>query len=211
MICRAGMQKRRRYEKPTRQDCLTLAVLQQTENQAPLGLRSHEIRSMTPFAVRELTPTDTHALLDFETRNRGWFESHIEPRDPAFYSMQGVADHIESYLSAYAAGRWHPFVIAGADQTIVGRANLKDINHEKRTAEVGYRIDQDACGQGLATIALKHLIVAAQQRWNLTHLVAYAYPENVGSRKVLDRCGFLRDRSLVPGEPGPEERFVLVF
>lgn len=51
---------------------------------------------MQSFKVRELRSTDTQALLAFETRNREWFESHIKARDPAFYSVQGVAEHIEA-------------------------------------------------------------------------------------------------------------------
>ncbi len=63
---------------------------------------------MESFSVRELKMTDAQALLAFEIQNREWFESHIDARDPAFYSLQGVADHIESYLSDFAIGAWHP-------------------------------------------------------------------------------------------------------
>ena len=63
---------------------------------------------MESFSVRELKKTDTQALLAFEVHNREWFESHIDARDPAFYSLQGIADHIESYLSDFAIGAWHP-------------------------------------------------------------------------------------------------------
>jgi ribosomal-protein-alanine N-acetyltransferase len=164
---------------------------------------------MESFSVRELKKTDTEALLAFEIHNREWFESHIDPRDPAFYSLQGVADHIESYLSDWVIGAWHPFVIEDASQTIVGRANLKSIDLATGSAEVGYRIDQRACGQGLATLALRHLIQEAQMRWGLSQLVAYAYKENLGSRKVLDRCGFQLEAPACNDNTGGEDRFVL--
>lgn len=155
---------------------------------------------MTTFAIRELRSTDTQALLAFEIDNREWFESHIEARDPAFYSLEGVAGHIDSHLADFARGTWHPFVIEDANGEIVGRANLKSIHAPERAAEVGYRVAQRACGQGLATLALRHLIQQAQTRWGLTHLVAYVYEDNVGSQKVLERCGFL---------PAPEDDEVL--
>jgi [ribosomal protein S5]-alanine N-acetyltransferase len=144
-----------------------------------------------PFKIRELVTTDAEALLAFEIHNRDWFESHIDARDPAFYSLGGVADHIDEYLSGFAAGAWHPFVIEDCNGRIVGRANLKGIHSSPGCAEVGYRIDQRACGQGLATLALKHLIQTARMRWGLTQLVAYVYESNIGSRKVLERCGFV--------------------
>ncbi|MGF6092289.1 GNAT family N-acetyltransferase [Pseudomonas sp. 18173] len=164
---------------------------------------------MESFSVRELRTTDTEALLAFETRNREWFESHIDARDPAFYSLQGVADHIAGYLSDFAIGAWHPFVIVDCRQAIVGRANLKNIDLASGSAEVGYRIDQRACGQGLATLALRHLIEQAQVRWGLTQLVAFAYKENLGSRKVLDRCGFQLEQPSCNKSTGNERRFVL--
>lgn len=146
---------------------------------------------MARFKVRELRSTDVDGLLAFEVRNREWFESQIDARDPAFYSVQGVGEHIEEYLCGLAQGTWHPFVIEDADERIVGRANLKSINPAQGVAQVGYRVDQQLCGQGLATLALKHLIQQAQVRWQLRQLVAYVFKENIGSRKVLDRCGFL--------------------
>ncbi|MGH8388682.1 MAG: GNAT family N-acetyltransferase [Pseudomonas sp.] len=150
-------------------------------------------------------------MLVFEIRNREWFESHIDAREPSFYSSQGVADHIESYLSGFAVGAWHPFVIEDSGQRIVGRANLKSIDLATGSAEVGYRIAQRACGQGVATLALRHLIQEAKMRWGLRQLVAFAYKENVGSRKVLDRCGFKLEQPSCHDNAGHEERFVLLI
>lgn len=166
---------------------------------------------MESFSVRELKRTDAEALLAFEVHNREWFESHIDARDPAFYSLQGVVDHVESYLSDFSIGAWHPFVIVDASQTIVGRANLKCIDLATGSAEVGYRIAQSACGQGLATLALRHLIQQAKTRWELTQLVAFAYKENVGSRTVLDRCGFKLEQPSGHESMGNEDRFVLLI
>ncbi|MCP1455709.1 GNAT family N-acetyltransferase [Pseudomonas kilonensis] len=164
---------------------------------------------MTPFRIRELENTDAEALLVFEIRNREWFESQIDPREPAFYSRTGVTDHIESYLADFAEGAWHPFVIEDSSGRIVGRANLKSIHSPLGCAEVGYRIDQRVCGQGLATQALKHLIEVARMRWELTQLVAYVYESNVGSRKVLERCGFVPDALWGSEEIEGGGRFVL--
>jgi ribosomal-protein-alanine N-acetyltransferase len=163
---------------------------------------------MKTFKIRELKSTDTEALLAFEVRNREWFETHIDARDPSFYSLQGVAEHIQGYLSGFAIGAWHPFVIEDCNEKIVGRANLKSIDPATGSAEVGYRIDRDACGQGLATQAVRHLIEQAQRRWQLTQLIAYVFKENVGSRKVLERCGFVLEQS--SGNEAPEAEYRLL-
>jgi len=164
---------------------------------------------MNTFNIRTLEYTDVDALLTFEIDNREWFESHIDARAPSFYSLQGVAEHIEGYLSSFVAGTWHPFVIEDSSGVIVGRANLKNIHSPKGSAEVGYRIDQRFCGQGLATLALKHLIQEAQTHWGLTHVFAHVYETNIGSKKVLNRCGFLIEHTSLTDKPTGEHRFVL--
>ncbi|MHC8382387.1 GNAT family N-acetyltransferase [Pseudomonas sp. LB3P14] len=146
---------------------------------------------MKPVRIRTLHSNDAEALLTFELDNREWFERYIDARGSAFYSVQGVTDHIAAYLSDFAAATWHPFVIEDPDGKIVGRANLKGIDMSERSAEVGYRIAQSACGRGLATLAVRHLIQEAQLHWNLKQLVANVYAGNIGSAKVLKRCGFL--------------------
>ncbi|KAB0491258.1 GNAT family N-acetyltransferase [Pseudomonas vancouverensis] len=165
---------------------------------------------MTSFNIRELAPTDTQALLAFEVQNREWFEAHIDAREPAFYSLQGVAEHIGEYLSGFAVGAWHPLVIEDVQGNIVGRANLKNIDATSRCAEVGYRVGEQFCGQGLATLALRHLIETARSRWALTQLLAYVFEDNAGSQKVLERCGFVPDPVAIQ-QTGNERRFVLTL
>ena len=147
---------------------------------------------MKSINIRTLQADDVEALLAFEVQNREWFERHIDSRGSAFYSMQGIRAHIAAYLAGFAAGTWHPFVIEDQQGRIIGRANLKDIDRAGFRAEVGYRIAEDACGQGLATTALEHLIRVAQSQWKLRQLVASVYASNLGSAKVLERCGFTR-------------------
>ncbi|WP_268800421.1 GNAT family N-acetyltransferase [Pseudomonas huanghezhanensis] len=164
---------------------------------------------MESIDIRTLRSADAKALLDFELENRAWFERSITPRDPAFYSLQGVSEHISDYLTRYTAGTWHSCVIEDARGVIIGRANLKDIGLSGRSAEVGYRIAQDVCGKGLATLAVKHLIEQAQSRWHLNQLSAQVYAYNIGSAKVLERCGFVLEQVTQKNGDDHEYRFVL--
>ncbi|MFB9244100.1 GNAT family N-acetyltransferase [Massilia antarctica] len=141
--------------------------------------------------IRTLAHGDAGALLAFELANRAWFERHVEARDPAFYSPDGVARHIAHYLDGHAAGTWHPCVLLDGEGRIVGRANLKDIDRIKGSAEVGYRIAHDQTGKGLATFALQHLIGLARSSWQLNELRAKVTLANQGSAAVLHKCGFV--------------------
>lgn len=142
--------------------------------------------------IRTLQDDDDVALLAFEVANRQWFERFIEARDPAVYSPAGIRRHIGDCLASYRQDSQHPFVITAPDGSILGRANLKDIDQASGVAEVGYRIAQAAAGQGLATRALCHLAEAARSR-GLAQLVAIVSVANPASAAVAERAGFARE------------------
>jgi ribosomal-protein-alanine N-acetyltransferase len=146
---------------------------------------------MKDVTIRTLRQDDARQLLEFELDNRAWFERHIDSRSAAFYSLQGVSQHIAEYLDAHARGNWHPCVILHGDE-IVGRANLKDIDTATGCAEVGYRIAEHAAGKGLATRAVKHLMHLARSEWRLARLKADVTANNAASGRVLEKCGFVQ-------------------
>lgn len=140
--------------------------------------------------IRTLRLADAPALLEFELANRDWFESNVDARAPDFYNLAGVTAHIEDYLARHATGSMHPCVLVDEEGAIVGRCNLKDIDHAALRAEVGYRIASYACGRGLAGAALAHLMGLAYGQWQLTGLDAHVTVANAASARVLERAGF---------------------
>ncbi|PHV17967.1 GNAT family N-acetyltransferase [Janthinobacterium sp. BJB303] len=147
---------------------------------------------MSTHTIRTLRAGDAAPLLAFEQANRAWFERHIDRRPDDFYSHDGVQAHVAQFLDQHAQGRLHPCVIVDEHGQLIGRANLKDIDQQLGTAEVGYRIGQQQAGRGLATAALRHLIDLAQNEWQLASLCAYAIDGNAASIRVLVRCGFVQ-------------------
>jgi ribosomal-protein-alanine N-acetyltransferase len=156
--------------------------------------------TMHPITIHALKATDWEPLLAFELRNRSWFEHHIDSRDESFYSKVGVQTHIAEYLQAYAAGLWFPGLVLGADKSIIGRTNLKDVDVKTGTAELGYRIAYDQLGKGAATGTVNQVKMLAQSLWNLKQLNAVVNPANLASIRVLKKCGFA---SLPPTLPEP--------
>jgi ribosomal-protein-alanine N-acetyltransferase len=160
---------------------------------------------MNTLTIRTLRRDDAAPLLAFEQANRAWFERHIDPRPDDFYSVDGIHVHIRQFLDEHEQGSLHPCVIVDEHGQLIGRANLKDIDGQTQTAEVGYRIGEQQAGKGLATAALRHLIALAQDEWRLQRLCAYAIDGNAASIRVLERCGFVQgeavpDIALVEGK-----------
>lgn len=150
---------------------------------------------MKQILIRSLQMNDTHRLYRFEQDNRQWFERHIASRGDAFYSLDGVGEHIRQFLEEHRSGRCHPCLLLSEDGSVLGRANLKNIDQANAIAEVGYRIAESQAGKGLATDAVVHLIDLAHSSWQLKQLVAYVADKNVASARVVQKCGFTRDQA----------------
>ena len=131
-----------------------------------------------------LHQTHAEALLLFEKQNRAFFERVITARDDAFYSMDGVRQHINLLTRANDADAY--LLIDGSE--IIARANLKQIqaNHD---AEIGYRVSQSVAGKGVGSRCVDFVIRQARKR-QLTQLYAYVMANNPASEKVLVNNGF---------------------
>ena len=143
--------------------------------------------------IRTLHIEDAQRLLAFELENRAWFEQNVEARDPAFYTADGLVAHIEDYLEQHRTGSMHPCVLVDDDGAIIGRANLRYINRYAGIGEVGYRIACNQTRRGLASAALAHMQHIARSVYRLQRLRAWVNERNLGSRKVMEKCGFARD------------------
>ncbi|MBP5979208.1 MAG: GNAT family N-acetyltransferase [Halomonas sp.] len=149
--------------------------------------RDVRIRHAKDLTFRLLTPEDAFELLAFETAERAWFEQHIEARREQFYTPHGVSQHIVECLALNAQGRMSPQLIRHKG-IIIGRANLRDIDQGR--AQVGYRIAENACGQGIAQKALHHLMKEARCIYGLDTLQATVSIENTASQHVLEKAKF---------------------
>lgn len=169
-----------------------------------------------PVRLRTLTADDTNALMDFELRERSWFETWVQARGDAFYTFEGLAQHISECLAKYRVGTMHPMLVLDQRDQILGRVNLKDIDLSARTSELGYRLAQSATGKGFGKMIVGQAINIAKTQWRLHKLEAYVWVENKPSARVLESSGFLHQslihhHSELGGKPIDCNHYVLKF
>ncbi|WP_165856366.1 GNAT family N-acetyltransferase [Marinobacter sp. JSM 1782161] len=139
--------------------------------------------------LRRLRHDDSDALLAFERDNRHWFERFIESRGEAFYSARSVADHVRTSLAEHADGVMFPgLVVQGG--ALLGRVNLREIDRTRGTARLGYRVAENAAGQGVGRFAVSAIVDLARTTYKLRQLTAFVSVDNPASRRVLERQGF---------------------
>jgi RimJ/RimL family protein N-acetyltransferase len=114
-----------------------------------------------------------------------------------FYEYQ--ADPVAAEMAAFPTRDLTTFVARWTtirvDTSIVARAIVVDgtvVGHivcwvEGGMREVGYWIGRAFWGRGYATRALALLLDEVRDR----PLIAHVAPDNVGSRRVLEHCGFV--------------------
>lgn len=89
----------------------------------------------------------------------------------------------------------------GSTGEVLGRVNLVDV--AQGSAELGYRIAEEAAGRGLATAAVREACALAASTYGLSTLRAETTLDNAASRAVLTRTGFTSVGEIrLDGRPG---------
>jgi len=141
------------------------------------------------YEVHDLSLDHAGPLAEAYARNR----MHLAPWEPrrpeSFYTHDGQAEIVAAQVDAMAAGQSAAWVIVhGAE--VVGRATLSHVVLSVfRSADLGYWVDQQHQGRGLATGAVDHVCEHALAR-GLHRVQAGTLLHNAASQRVLLRCGF---------------------
>ena len=136
--------------------------------------------------LQRLRADHAPALLAFELANRDYFAAAVSDRGDAFFAH--FTDELDELVAAHDAGTDYFHVLVDADGAVLGRFNLYRV--KDGTAELGYRVAEQAAGRGLATSAVLDLCALASSRYGLHTLRAATTHDNVASRRVLAKAGF---------------------
>lgn len=88
------------------------------------------------------------------------------------------------------SGRFEWLVYVNRIRKPVGWVSLRIAERDLETGEIGYSIVRDFRGRGIATEAVRALIDEAFTQGGLVRVNAYCLPENMPSRRLLERLQF---------------------
>ena len=92
----------------------------------------------------------------------------------------------QAHWEQYGYGNWGLLPPGASD--IIGWAGLQFLPELDET-EVGFLLDKPFWGQGYATAAARASLQFGFEHFDLDHIIALAHPENLASRRVLQKCG----------------------
>jgi [ribosomal protein S5]-alanine N-acetyltransferase len=154
------------------------------------------------YAIRALRRGDGARLATAYRRNR----EHLAPWDPdrpdEFYTDAGQEAEVGRNLGLAERGTAYTWLLTYGDDLCVGRIMLTNVvRGVLQSGTVGYWVDHDHLGRGLATQAVEHVAAEATER-GLHRLEAGTMVTNVASQAVLRRAGFQ--------QYGVAERFLFI-
>jgi len=146
---------------------------------------------MTTTRLVELD--DAAVLTDLVVRNRDFLAPWEPIRPEVYFTYQGQVTVVAEALERYEDGTQVPRVILDEAGRVVGRINLNNIVRGAfQSASVGYWLAEEAGGRGLATAAVADMVTLGFELEGLHRLEAGTIRENVRSRAVLERNGFVQ-------------------
>ncbi|MFE5795912.1 GNAT family N-acetyltransferase [Streptomyces sp. NPDC056503] len=134
--------------------------------------------------IREARAEDAEALAEALARNRGHMRATEPHRGERYYTAEAQAERL-----ADGGLRW--FAVEG--ERIIGSAILSGIVRGPfRSASLGYWVDGERTGRGVAGRLVDEVLRAARDESGLHRIEACTLPDNHASQRVLARAGFER-------------------
>ncbi|WP_371355866.1 GNAT family N-acetyltransferase [Pseudomonas chlororaphis] len=124
-----------------------------------------------------------------------WYEYLTDERVNRYtsWNLQNLAELeelVHFYNSGSPGGAVRFGVFSASTHELVGTVGLHSFSIKDGRAEIAYDVRPDFWRQGIARAACGTLAGLALGKWKLQRVQATLLDENIGSAKVLQRCGF---------------------
>ena len=151
---------------------------------------------MTSFILRPWRQADIEAVA--EAADNPNIAANLRNIFPSPYTLADAKWFVEDCI---AQGETRQLMRAIA---VNGRAagsisvSRKDDVYEK-SAELGYWLAEDYWGRGIMTEAVRQICREAFDRFDILRIFAEPFAENLGSRRVLEKAGFVCEGTMRMG------------
>lgn len=142
------------------------------------------------ITLRNLTPDDSEALLNYYINNKSHLEPYEPTRDNAFYTLEVQRSILNEGYRHFMTG---VAVDVGIfkDNKLIGKLKLSNIvNGIFKSGILGYSMDKNEQGKGYMKEAVSLLIDYAFNELDLHRIEASVLVDNEKSKRVLIGCGF---------------------
>ncbi len=141
--------------------------------------------------LRKIVEADTEGLFEIYSNERvfTYIPGDVKKKRDTVQNMIG---HFERDFNK------HKMIFLGiylpeAPDRIVGVAEMFDYDDKVNMITIGYRLNEDYWGKGIAAHTVKAMVNFLFQTIGINRLQAFVMPENEKSQKVLEKNNFTRE------------------
>lgn len=116
----------------------------------------------------------------------------------SFKSMEDALNFIASKEKTFLEGKGIRWGITNKNDTakIIGTIGYHKWNKDFYKAEIGYDLSKDYWGQGVMSDVIPSVIEFGFNHMSLNRIEAQLHPDNIGSKRVLEKAGFKYEATL---------------
>ncbi len=145
--------------------------------------------------MREADLPALHAIFGDVETCRYFLAQNAEPYPTIEQTKAEVYDWAAQQFQFRRGLRW-ALTLIGGDDSLIGTAGYNYWDRENRRGEIGYDLNRAYWNQGLMTEAVHGILRWGFAAMNLHRVEADTIGGNVGSVRVLEKCGFTLDGTL---------------
>lgn len=124
-----------------------------------------------------------------ETLNNRKVLDNLRDGIPFPYTVKDAEEFITAMIDADPMENF-AFAITVDDKAIGSIGVFRQSNIHFRTAEIGYYLGEPYWGKGYGTCAVKQMCEYIFQHTDIIRLYAEPFADNIGSCRILEKCGF---------------------
>lgn len=138
------------------------------------------------FYLRDIKLTDTedihnYASLDAVSKFQGWGPN----------TLKDTEDHVKFVLKREAT-HYHKVIVDEQSGKVIGAIEMT-IDKSNESGEIGYILHPDFWGKGIMTKTVGQIIDYGFNQLNLNRIWATTDTENIGSEKVMQKTGMIKE------------------
>ncbi|MBM6617910.1 GNAT family N-acetyltransferase [Bacillus suaedaesalsae] len=140
--------------------------------------------------LRQVTPADAKDMFAYLSDKDVVKHMGLEPAQ----TEEEVLDEIRWYKSIHEEGTGIRWGITLKDSgRVIGSCGFLNMKSKHYRAEVGYELNKDYWGKGIAKEALEAVVKYGFKHFQLERIEALIEPDNVPSIKLVEKLGFTRE------------------
>ena len=137
------------------------------------------------LVLRQLEPGDA-TILHRIYQSEGVLQYFPNPTPPPLEKVQRFITGQQAHWEKHRYGNWA--VLPEGEPEIIGWVGLQYLPELDET-EVGFLLDRPFWGKGYATEAAQASLRFGFEHLDLDHIIALVHPDNLASRRVIEKCG----------------------